>query len=60
MRGGAQAWSGGDGAGATRQHTRQGEGGTVLPTMMAAMGRCKAGWDGGSAHGGGHTCGGQG
>jgi hypothetical protein len=55
-------WSGGDGAGATRQQTRQGEGGTVLPATMTAAGalqrgggavvvHCKGG--GGSVHGGG-------
>jgi hypothetical protein len=49
-----------------------GEGGLVLPAMMAAVGalqrgcgavvvRCKGGvWCGGVAHGGGHTCRGHG
>jgi hypothetical protein len=35
MRGGARVWSDGDGAGATRQQMRQGEGGLVLPATMA-------------------------
>jgi hypothetical protein len=44
MRGGARGgWSGGDGASAMQQQTRQGEGGTVLPTMMAAVGALQRG-----------------
>jgi hypothetical protein len=35
MRGGARLWSGSDGAGDTRQQTRQGEGGLVLPAVGA-------------------------
>jgi hypothetical protein len=43
MRGGARVRSGGDGAGATRQQTRQGEGGTVLLAVMAAVGALQRG-----------------
>jgi hypothetical protein len=49
-------WSGGDGAGATRQQTRQGEGDGVAGGGCAAKGK----WGGGGAHGGGHACGGHG
>jgi hypothetical protein len=36
-------WSGGDGAGGTRQQVRQGEGDLVLPAMMAAVGALQRG-----------------
>lgn len=39
----ARVWSGGDGAGATRQQTRHGEGGTVLLAVMAAVGALQRG-----------------
>ena len=35
--------SSGDGVGATRQRVRQGEGGLVLPAMMAAVGALQRG-----------------
>ena len=41
-------WSGGDGAGDTRQQVRQGEGG-LLPATMAAVGALQRGVGGGSA-----------
>jgi hypothetical protein len=43
MRGGARVRSGGDGAGATWQQTRQGEGGTVSLAVMAAVGALQRG-----------------
>jgi hypothetical protein len=43
MRGGARVRSGGDGAGATRQQTRQGGGGTVLLAVMAVVGALQRG-----------------
>jgi hypothetical protein len=59
--GGVRLRSSGDGVGATRQRVRQGEGGLVLPAMMAAVGALQKGvWGGDSAHGGGHACGGHG
>jgi hypothetical protein len=42
MRGGAWVRSGGDGVGATRQQTRQGEG-AVLLAVMAAVGALQRG-----------------
>jgi hypothetical protein len=68
---GARVRSGGDGVCDTRQQVRQGEGGLVLPAMMAAVGALQRGvgggsalqrgvWGGGSAHGGGHACEGHG
>jgi hypothetical protein len=39
----ARVQSGGDGAGDTRQQTRQGEGGLVLPAMMAVVGALQRG-----------------
>ena len=63
---GARLWSGGDGAGDTRQQVRQGEGGPVAGDDgggCAAKGGVGGGsalqrgaWGGGSAHGGGHAC----
>jgi hypothetical protein len=43
MRGGARVRSSGDGVGATWQRVRQGEGGLVLPAMMAAVGALQKG-----------------
>jgi hypothetical protein len=47
LRGGG--WSGGDGAGATRQRVQQGKGGLVLPAMMEAVGALQREVGGGSA-----------
>jgi hypothetical protein len=56
----SRVWSGSDGAGATWQRVRQGEGGLVLSAMMVAVGALqRGGVGGGSAHGGGHACGGH-
>jgi hypothetical protein len=43
MRGGARVRSGDDGVGNMRQQVRQGEGGTVLPAMMAVVGALQRG-----------------
>jgi hypothetical protein len=68
----ARVWSGGDGAGDTRQYVRQGEGGPVAGddggggcaakgAGAAVVVRCKGGRGGdGSVHGGGHACRGHG
>jgi hypothetical protein len=52
----ARVRSGDDGAGDTRQQTRQGEGAGVAGGGCAAKGK----WGGGGAHGGGHACRGHG
>jgi hypothetical protein len=67
MRGGARVRSGDDGAGDTRQQVRRrgggvaggnGDDGCAAKGGGAAVVRCKEGVEGGgSAHGGGHTCG---
>jgi hypothetical protein len=50
--------SGGDGAGATRQQTRQGEGDGVAGGDGGGGCAAKRKWGGGGAHGGEHACGG--
>ena len=52
MRGGARVRSGGDGAGATRQQTRQGKGDSVASGDGGGGCAAKRAWGGGSAHGG--------
>jgi hypothetical protein len=53
-------WCGGDGAGVTRQQVRQGEGGVLVLLAVMVVGALQRGVGGGSAHGGGHACGGHG
>jgi hypothetical protein len=55
-----RVWSGGDGAGTMRQQVRQGEGAGVAGDDDGGGCAAKGKWGGGSAHGGGHVCGGHG
>jgi hypothetical protein len=55
----SRVWSGGDGAGDTRQQVRQGEGGLGVAGDDGSGGcATKVKWGGGGAHRGGHVCGG--
>jgi hypothetical protein len=57
---GVRLRSSGDGVGATRQRVQHGEGGAGFAGGNGGGCAAKGTWGGGSAHGGGHACGGHG